>query len=36
MRILNKDFEKQQLKVGRDTLFKVLRVHNMLTLRKKL
>jgi len=35
MKSLNKDFEKQQLKVGRDTLFKVLREHNMLTLRKK-
>jgi len=35
MKSLNKDFEKQQLKVGRDTLFKVLREHQMLTLRKK-
>jgi len=35
MKSLNNDFEKQQLKVGRDTLFKVLRQHNMLTLRKK-
>ncbi len=35
MKSLNQDFEKQQLKVGRDTLFKVLRKHNMLTLRKK-
>jgi len=35
MKSLNQDFEKQELKVGRDTLFKVLREHNMLTLRKK-
>jgi len=35
MKSLNQDFEKQQLKVGRDTLFKVLREYNMLTLRKK-
>lgn len=32
---LNEDFSKQQLKVGRDALFNVLREHNMLTLRKK-
>ena len=32
---LTHDFEKQQLKVGRDTLFNVLREHKMLTLRKK-
>jgi len=35
MKSLNNDFKIQQLKVGRDTLFKVLREHNMLTLRKK-
>ena len=35
MKSLNKDFEEQQLKVGRDTLFKVLRNNHMLTLRKK-
>lgn len=35
MKSLNDDFEKQQLKVGRDTLFNVLREHKMLTLRKK-
>ena len=35
MKSLNKNFEKRQLKVGRDTLFKVLREHKMLTLRKK-
>jgi len=35
MKSLEKDFKKQQLKVGRDTLFKVLRKNNMLTLRKK-
>jgi putative transposase len=35
MKSLNHDFEKQHLKVGRDTLFKILREHNMLTLRKK-
>ncbi|UMB61407.1 DDE-type integrase/transposase/recombinase [Lutibacter sp. A80] len=35
MKSLNEDFEKQHLKVGRDTLFNVLREHNMLTLRKK-
>lgn len=32
---LNDDFEKQRLKVGRDTLFNVLRKNQMLTLRKK-
>jgi len=35
MKSLNWDFEKQQLKVGRDTLFNVLRKNQMLTLRKK-
>jgi len=35
MKSLNNDFENQQLKVGRDTLFNVLRDHKMLTLRKK-
>ncbi|MBL4725042.1 MAG: IS3 family transposase [Lutibacter sp.] len=35
MKSLYQDFENQQLKVGRDTLFNVLREHNMLTLRKK-
>ena len=35
MKSLNQNFEKQQLKVGRDTLFNVLIEHNMLTLRKK-
>ena len=35
MKSLNHDFEKQQLKVGRDTLFNVLRKNQMLTLRKK-
>jgi putative transposase len=35
MKSLTQDFEKQQLKVGRDTLFNVLRNNNMLTLRKK-
>ncbi|PHR71888.1 MAG: hypothetical protein COA67_05725 [Lutibacter sp.] len=35
MKSLNSDFEKQQLNVGRDTLFKILREHKMLTLRKK-
>ena len=35
MKSLNQDFEKQQIKVGRDTLFNVLREHKMLTLRKK-
>lgn len=35
MKSLSKDFQKQQLKVGRDTLFNVLRNNNMLTLRKK-
>ncbi|MDV7187922.1 IS3 family transposase [Lutibacter sp. TH_r2] len=35
MKSLNNDFDKQHLKVGRDALFKVLREHNMLTLRKK-
>ncbi|NQV77270.1 MAG: IS3 family transposase [Lutibacter sp.] len=35
MKSLNQDFENQQLKVGRDTLFNILREHRMLTLRKK-
>jgi len=35
MKSLNNDFEKQQLKVGRDTLFNILRKNQMLTLRKK-
>ncbi len=35
MKSLNQDFEKQQLKIGRDTLFNVLRKNQMLTLRKK-
>lgn len=32
---LDIDFNKANIKVGRDTLFNVLRKHNMLTLRKK-
>ena len=32
---LDNEFKKAKLKVGRDTLFNVLRKHNMLTLRKK-
>ena len=32
---LENDFNKANIKVGRDTLFKLLRKHNMLTLRKK-
>jgi putative transposase len=35
MKSLNQDFENQQLKVGRDTLFNIIREHRMLTLRKK-
>ncbi|WP_049792099.1 IS3 family transposase [Christiangramia forsetii] len=35
MKSLSQDFENQQVKVGRDTLFNVLREHKMLTLRKK-
>lgn len=35
MKSLKMDFEKQQVKIGRDTLFNVLREHKMLTLRKK-
>jgi len=35
MKSLQQDFENQEVKVGRDTLFKVLRKHKMLTLRKK-
>jgi len=35
MKSLKQDFEKQQVKVGRDSLFNILREHNMLTLRKK-
>ena len=36
MKSLNDNFENQQLKVGRDTLFNVLREHKMLTLRKSI
>ena len=32
---LKNDFEKPNLKVGGDTLFNILRKHNMLTFRKK-
>ena len=32
---LKDDFDRANLKVGRDTLFNILRKHNMLTLRKK-
>ncbi|MFT5248856.1 MAG: putative transposase [bacterium] len=32
---LKQDFEKQQVKVGQDSLNKILREHKMLTLRKK-
>jgi putative transposase len=32
---LDDEFAKANLKIGRDTLFNVLRKHNMLTLRKK-
>jgi len=32
---LKQDFEKQQIRVGRDSLNKILREHKMLTLRKK-
>ena len=35
MKSLDKEFSKANLKVGRDTLFNVLKKHNMLTLRKK-
>jgi putative transposase len=35
MKSLNFDFEKKHLKVERDTLFCVLREHQMLKLRKK-
>jgi len=35
MKSLNEEFTKTNLKVGRDTLFNVLRKHQMLTLRKK-
>ena len=35
MKSLKDDFDKNQLKIGRDTLFNILRKHNMLTLRKK-
>ena len=35
IRSLEKEFINANIKVGRDTLFKVLRKHNMLTLRKK-
>ena len=35
MKSLNHDFVNSHVKVGRDTLFKVLREHQMLTLRKK-
>lgn len=32
---MKKEFTKANLKIGRDTLFNILRKHNMLTLRKK-
>ena len=32
---LNQEFKNANIKVGRDTLFNILRKHNMLTLRKK-
>ena len=32
---LEREFTKSNLKIGRDTLFNILRKHNMLTLRKK-
>ena len=32
---LKSEFDKANLKIGRDTLFNILRKHNMLTLRKK-
>ena len=35
IRSLDIEFDKANIKVGRDTLFNVLRAHNMLTLRKK-
>ena len=35
MKSLKQDFDNQYIKVGRDTLFNVLREHNMLTLRRK-
>lgn len=35
MKSLDQEFAKANLKVGRDTLFNVLRKHRMLTLRKK-
>lgn len=35
MKSLKQDFERQHVKVGRDTLFNVLRRHEMLTLRKR-
>ena len=34
-RSLDHEFENAHLKIGRDTLFNILRKHNMLTLRKK-
>jgi len=35
MKSLNVDFNKANIKVGRDNLFSVLRKHQMLTLRKR-
>ena len=35
IRSLDKEFTKANIKVGRDTLFNVLRKHQMLTLRRK-
>jgi len=35
MKSLNEEFTKTKVKVGRDTLFNVLRKYKMLTLRKK-
>ena len=32
---LKDEFDKANLKIGRDTLFNILRKYNMLTLRKK-
>ncbi|MCG2462974.1 IS3 family transposase, partial [Flavobacteriaceae bacterium F89] len=35
IRSLDREFANAHLKIGRDTLFNILRKHNMLTLRKK-
>ena len=35
-KLLDPDFNKANLKIGRDSLFNIIRKHNMLTLRKNI